>query len=57
MPQLFLMQCWLHLVSILTVLSRVSNDHIRLWSWSKFILGLDFDLIRHISFCVVDNMV
>lgn len=41
---------------LLTVLSRVSNDHIGLRSWSKLIPGLDFDLIRHIGFYVLDNM-
>lgn len=43
-------------VYLLTVLSRVSNDHIRLRSLSKLIPGLDLNLIRHIGFCVVDNM-
>lgn len=41
---------------LLTVLSRVPSGHIGLRSCSKFIPGLDFDLIRHIGFCVVDDM-
>lgn len=40
----------------LTVLSGVSSDHIGLGPWSKLIPGLDFNLIRHIDFCVVDDM-
>ena len=40
----------------LTVLSRVSNDHVGLRSWSKVIPGLDFDLVRHVGFCVVDDV-
>lgn len=41
---------------LLTVFSRVSDDQVRLWSCSKLIPGLDFDLIRHIDFCIVDHM-
>lgn len=41
---------------LLTVFSRVPNDHIGLRSCSKLIPSLDFDLIRHIGFCVVDDM-
>lgn len=45
-----------HRLCLLTVLSRVSDDHIRLRPSSKLIPGLDFDLVRHVGFCVVDDV-
>lgn len=46
----------LHFLFILTVLSRISDDNVRLGSWSQLIPGLDFYLVRHICFSVTNNV-
>lgn len=41
---------------MLTVLSRVPDDHVGLRSGSKLVPRLDFDLVRHVGVRVEDHV-